>query len=330
MSLIMAAALGGATPQSGVRAIDPEKSTVPYLHGSLPWNNPPVPIRADHVGTGAVTHDTAASFVHPSVLDFASLTPSGAFGGHRYWMANSDYSTPGNEDTMLLASDDGYVWRQPAGARPGVMWTNRDQPPVTTDVNTDPELVWDTARGELACLWRQDSTPGRLWISRSTDGITWTPPALVFETDRMTFVSPCIVPDGSGGWIMVSWGTSPRRRTAPSLTGPWSTPAALTVTGGVTPWHGGVWRDPSTGMFYGVGGTGQTFEAYTSPDGLAWTGHGTALTQRLGAWDGDKLYRPTIQPHPDGEHFRVWYSIHGFPGDKNRTGYTVLPRSLWT
>ena len=332
MTLLANLARSGAakpTPQ-GLAVVDPEGPGVPYLHGSLPWTNPPVPILADHITTadGSVAHSTGGSYVHPSVLDFHGLTLSGLFGGHRFWMVNSEYSSAGKEDNMILCSPDGYQWNQPAGAKPGVVWTWDDQPPVQEIVNSDPELIYDAARRILVMLWRQNTTPGRLWHSESTDGVTWSPPHLVWETDLETFTSPCVVPDGQGGWIMVTWGRMPRRRTASSLKGPWSEPTTMS---GISGWHGGAWRDPASGRLYGVsGGYSDKLEAYTSDDeGHIWKKRQVLLSTRTDMWDSLGTYRPTIQPHPDGKHMRLWYATYGFPGDKNRTGYTVIPRALW-
>lgn len=312
--------------------VDPEPASVPYLHGAGNSYNPPVPILADHVTTpdGSVAHSTAGSYVHPSVLDFHSLTPSGKFGGHRYWMANSEYSKAGNEDTMILCSNDGYEWWQPAGAKPGPLWRISDHPeqaPSGSGINTDNELAYDAATGTLYVYWRQDITEGWCWMSKTTDGITWTLPRRILTADRMTTISMSIVPDGSGGWWLFNWGNNIGRRTAPSLEGPWSD---RTPVQGLPGWHGGVYRDPKTGVLYGVGSTRPNLSAARSEDnGLTWKTTGLLLAPRPDGWDARGAYRPTIQPHPNGTHFRVWYSTHGFPGTDNRTGYTVIPRTRW-
>lgn len=312
--------------------VDPEPASVPYLHGAGNSYNPPVPILADHVTTpdGSVAHSTAGSYVHPSVLDFHSLTPSGKFAGHRYWMANSEYSKAGNEDTMILCSNDGYEWRQPTGAKPGPLWRISDHPeqaPSGSGINTDNELAYDAATSTLYVYWRQDITEGWCWMSKTTDGITWTLPRRILTADRMTTISMSIVPDGSGGWWLFNWGANIGRRTAPSLEGPWSD---RTPVQGLPGWHGGVYRDPQTGVLYGVGSTRPNLSAARSEDnGLTWKTTGLLLAPKADGWDALGAYRPTIQPHPNGTHFRVWYSTHGYPGTDNRTGYTVIPRAMW-
>lgn len=314
--------------------VDPEPASVPYLHGAGNTYNPALPILADHVTTadGSVAHSMAGSYVHPSVLDFHSLTPSGTFGGHRYWMANSEYSAAGKEDTMILCSDDAYEWRQPTGAKPGPIWRTSDLPEQTwsgSGVNTDNELVYDPSDQALYVLWRQDINEGRNWWSKSLDGVTWTAPKLLFAVPGgSTTVSMCVVPDGSGGFIMMCWGSNPTRRTAPSPAGPWTDGVPITGTGS---WHGGMWRDPATGTIYGVGSDRPNLYAKRSDDGgFTWKTKSLLIAPKTDGWDARGVYRPTIQPHPNGTHFRVWYSTHGYPGPDNRTGYTVIPRSLWS
>ena len=312
--------------------VDPEPASVPYLHGAGNTYNPALPILADHVTTadGSVAHSTAGSYVHPSVLDFHALTPSGKFAGHRYWMANSEYSKAGNEDTMILRSDDGYEWRQPTGAKPGPLWRISDHPeqaPSGSGINTDNELAYDAATSTLYVYWRQDITEGWCWMSKTTDGITWTLPRRILTADRMTTVSMSIVPDGSGGWWMFCWGNRPSRRSASSLEGPWGEPVTVA---GLTGWHGGVWRNPASGVLYAVSQENWTLTAKRSTDnGLTWKAMGLILAPKTDGWDALGAYRPTIQPHPNGTHFRVWYSTYGLPGADNRTGYTVIPRAMW-
>lgn len=235
---------------------------------------------------------------------------------------------------MILASHDGYTWRQPEGAAPGPVWRVGDQPPDHRGFNTDPELVYDASRDELVHIWQQhlSSDHGRIWHSKTSDGINWTPPLHLFDPRDGSGTSSSIVPNGEGGWWIFAWGNLGFRRVVSALDDPWPDPVRVT---GMTGWHGGVWRDPSTGRLYGISG-GSTndpigmFTAYTSDDdGNTWVRRRRVMSSLAGNWDDDNYYRPTIQPHPDGKHFRLWYSIHGFPGTQNRTGYTIVPRNLW-
>ena len=327
--------LTATRPDTAATVIDPEKATVPYLLGAAPFNAPS-PIKADHYAAdGSIVHDTAGEYIHPSVLDFKALTASGLFAGHRYWMANSEYSTVGGENTMILCSDDAYTWRQPAGAKPGVIFRVEDQgTPPRGAINTDNELVWDSGSGRLCVIWREDSSRKLYWYSDSADGVSWTAPVVISEgAGKGDPVSPTVVPDGAGGWIMHNWSAGAVRRTAPALTGPWTDP---TPTQGANPWHAGAWRDPSTGVIYVIGGNSKaqdstSFVAFRSEDqGVTFRQTGTVLRARSGSWDDTgKLYRPTLQPHPDGKHFRFWYSVHTNNEMPHRTGYTLAPRTLW-
>lgn len=316
---------GGVNNSAPTQVIDPEKATVDYLVGSPAWRlNPPVPIMSDNISTnGTVMHDDKGSYTHPSVIDFHGLTEEGLFAGHRYWMANSEYSTYGGENNMILCSDDAFTWRQPVGATPGPL-----QPLGAMANYTDPELAYDAAAGELVLLWRQDQTPGNLLHRKTSDGISWSGTVVAYSGNRMAFISPAVVPDGAGGWVLFAFGNAGYRMTASSLSGPWTTPASVPTLAG---WHGDVWRDPDTGVLYAiVAGNGDTIGCLRSNDGgLTWvTTTQKAIIRHL-AWETRAMYRPTLQPHPDDQHFRVWYSVNGLPGPDNRTGYTMLPRSLW-
>ena len=321
MGGLLCGLLGGGG--GGTQVVDAEKATVPYLVGVDPYRpNPPVPIVTDNISTdGTVSHDDKGSYTHPSVIDFHGLTPDGLFAGYRYWMANSEYSDYGVENTMVLCSDDGFDWRQPPGATPGPI-----HPVAQNGYYTDPELAYDATAGALVVMWRQDTTPCILWHTSTTDGINWTAKVEAFSGDRTAVVSFALVPDGGGGWLMFAFGNAGYRSSAPALTGPWATPTRIaTLTG----WHGGVWRDPATGKFYALASdNGESISALVSTDGTTWTNKGKVILRQLG-WEVRAMYRPTLQPHPDGERFRVWYSVNGMPGPDNRTGYTAVLRSLW-
>ena len=67
-----------------------------------------------------------------------------------------------------------------------------------------------------------------------------------------------------------------------------------------------MWRDPKTGVLYGVGSTRPNLSAARSEDnGLTWKTTKLILAPQANGWDARGVYRPTIQPHPNGTHFRV-------------------------
>ena len=310
------------------KVVDPEAATVPYpMRGKGPFNAPqPCNIIVDS--------GTPESCTHPSVWDFG---PGKAWNGYRYWMAITDYGGSHNgENPNVLASHDGFNWEWPAGLT-NPIWrvTSQNAAAGTTPLvsepaqqwNSDTEVWYDDKARKLVVFWREmftDSTgPERLWSSSSADGVTWEKPVIRYETGAspstgMSMLSPSICKVSDTDWRMFTWGLGFSMRTAPSLYGPWSAPVATSGHGGL--WHAGAWYE--NGTFYALGG--DPCRAVTSTDGITWKQRSIVLDGYPGSWDA-MLYRPMLRPHPDGKHFRVWYSSQGIW----RAGYTVVPRSLW-
>ena len=324
---------GGTTPPPvAVTAIDPEHPDLPYTISGLGPYNAPTP--CDIV----VDSGTPESNVHPAVVDMGP----GGWNGYRYWMAVTDYGGAHHgENPNILASHDGYHWVWPNGLV-NPIWTvqTANDAAGTTPLNavdyptqlwnSDTELQYDAALGKLVCFWREmyqtSSGPERQWSSASSDGVHWDTPVIRLSTGTPTtqvqnMTSPCLVKVADNDWRMFCWGSSYNIRKATSMYGPWSAPESPT-SAAQRWWHAGVWYDRSKGIYYGLGGDPTTIA--TSRDGYSWTLRGTLLTGTSGNWDA-MMYRPYIVPHPDGVHFRVWYSTQG----TWRTGYTIIPRSAW-
>lgn len=327
MSLLALLKGTGTPPGASTLVVDPEAASVPYqIPGRGPYN---APVPCDLL----VDSNTPDSCVHPSVWDFG---PGQQWNGYRYWMAVTDYGGQHKgEDPNIVASHDGWEWVWP-GTNPIWEVPSQNAAAGTTPVVSDPALQWnsdtelwfDETVGKLVCHWREmnSGTMGqeRLWSSSSADGVTWETPVIRYETNAasnvlFSMLSPAICKVSANDWRMFCSNT-PTMRTAASLYGPWSAPVACTGTG--SPWHWGAWYDPATAKFYALGG--DPARALTSTNGIAWTQQSIVLDGYTGAWD-ELMYRPCIRPHPDGKHFRVWYSTQG----NWRVGYTVVPRTLW-
>lgn len=184
---------------------------------------------------------------HPSVLDFGA---GGSFGGYRYWMAHTPYpaGNDAHEDPNIAASNDGSTWTVPSGL------TNPldNQPGSPGAYNSDVELVVHPDGG-LLLMWRtyNPATTGgeeQFWIRQSTNGTTWTPKVMVYQSAASVrrVMSPTLIWE-SGGWTMygVDILTSPNRvlkfrHTGSTMTvAGWSAPVVCPVTlpAGRDPWH---------------------------------------------------------------------------------------------
>lgn len=186
------------------------------------------------------TYDGSGAAVHPSVLYF----PQG-WNGHRYWMAMTPYPTSNNklENPSILVSNDGNTWAVPAGV------TNPLVPaPAGTDYNSDTHLAMGPD-GLMYLLFRQFiGSQDELCIMSTADGTTWTAPVVVMSNAMAVrrLVSPAFWWDGGNNeWVMLAVdivGTARVvRSTAAQITGPWATPADVSLTAGLPagrlPWH---------------------------------------------------------------------------------------------
>ena len=326
MTLLGAIATTGATPQQSAPPVDPEAASVPYLMPGRPPFNAPVkmPMR--------VVSNSPDLCTHPSVWDFG---PGRKWNGYRYWMAVTDYGGQHlGENPNIQASNDAFNFAPPPGIT-NPIWTVATQnaaagtTPLVADPvrqwNSDTELQYDESTDRLVCFWREmaegSTGPERLWSSSSKDGVTWDTPVIRLDTKAgantsMSMISPGIVKVGETDWRMFCPSFAATVRTSTSMYGPWSAPKPIKLP--KPAWHWAVvYHD---GIFYAAGG--DPLMGYTSRDGVTWS---ASLLLDKGSWD-KAFYRPCLRAHPDGEHFRVWYSVQS---DNWWLGYTVIPRSAW-
>lgn len=318
---------------------DPPADTTPYAFpASWPYNAPTVAVTPTADGSGQV--------VHPSVIDFQTQHGMTNWNGYRYWMGITGFK--GESDTYenphILASHDGYTWAPPPGLTNPI-----DPKPAGLLFNSDTDIVYDRASARLWCYWRETQNsapyPERIHVAWSTNGHTWTQVENVisFTSDpgpNTVAMSPAVQMYGPDDWRMVTISTNPAAssaiRTAPSATGPWSSPTPVTFTylgtkyG--TPWHftqvyvGGT----SYGLIYV--NSPSTLVTCTSTDGQAWAvSQERPVVVRPGEFDA-KLYRSALTPHEDGMSFRLWYPVNNVAiGTENvwNLAYTIVPKSLW-
>lgn len=339
MVLLAAAAMTGTTPpppDGDPRAADPD-AVLPYaMPTAAPYTVP------DWCSTP--TADGSGSTVHPGVID---MGPSG-WRGWRYWMAVTGYHQTNDrlENPHILVSQNGFWWTPPAGVRVPVY----DAPP-TPRFNSDTDLEYDPHSDRLVLIYREQQADltQQTFIATSSDGTTWPAVSTALDWDRPNgngqIVSPSIVRRGDGDWWLFGIGrdslklyvwraSDPLGRwhngsgTGHYLDLGWIRPA------GLKPWHLDViWDD---GKFRALVDCGPLYlgEADglaagtwdTSQPTFAWNPN-PVMELPASGWDSTELYRATLTPHEDGQHYRVWYSADG--PQSWRTGYTMLPRSLW-
>lgn len=267
-----------------------------------------------------------SELVHPDIY----FNPSG-WNGHRFWMAVTPYATSNTvyENPSIYCSDDGQHWITP----PGVTNPLVPYPGVGVGYNSDPDLV-NGLDGKLYLFFR--FTTGSIdteKVMSSADGSNWSEPVTVFGTGDTSErqLSPSYLFDG-GVWTMYYVRLSDcsiQRRRAPSMTGPWSPPTAVSIVdppAGKSYWHLDVASILGKTVLLidavktGTASGGQLFLAW-SGDGVDFTRAPNPVLAGTQAWDAS-VYRSTFMPMYLGSGLKlgIWYSALGSVGW--RVGYT--------
>lgn len=282
-----------------------------------------VPPTAAHVPLQVPTYDTLPSVGHPSVVH----VPAG-WNGYTYWMAFTPYPTSPRENPSIVASNDGVVWVEPEGITNPVH-TNAEAVSAGYDYWADVELVL-TASDDLALYFKGIDTgvTNDFYLSTSSDGITWSEPAMVIEGAGPTFTIVC------EGTDYTMWEVDNGLKIRTSTDGEtWSAAASCTIPTLPAPytlWHVSVCLTDGTYHCLVSGsvetGTGpyRLFH-WTSTNGTTWTGDTTpSVPLSGGRFDTRGHYRSCILPAVSGaaDRFDVWLSCM----DETRTNHD---NSIW-
>lgn len=333
--MLLAAGAADAAPTDPVPVTDPldaDPGTRPYAFPtSAPYNVSTYMVTPTPDGTGSV--------VHPDVIDFLTITPSGKWHGWRFWMTITPYydDDGDKENPTVLVSADGYTWQTPTGAPPAYLFL-----PANGGVNSDPDIVYNPDDDTLLLTWREfrPTDPATEWIYAATspDGVTWSARTLLWQvttpgtTTSQRSISQALVRVGPEDWR--AWSSTHLEepgqpetsgtidlRTATAPLGPWSSRTVCALTGAGTENFSHLDVIGHQGRFLGIFMIGFVDYPAVSTDGLNWT----VYRDRPIATD----YRATIQPHADGQRMRVWYSQNGSPPKSWRAYYTMVPMSMW-
>jgi hypothetical protein len=129
-----------------------------------------------------------AEIVHPSVVAFNK-----PWNGYKYWMCTTPYpgSSEGQENpTIIATNDDNLVdWEEPAGISNPVHLR-----PAGVVPQGDPCMIYDPVQNTLVMVYINTLSSGsvrRTYLSKSTDGITWSTPLQIFSGPNVS--SPNLV-----------------------------------------------------------------------------------------------------------------------------------------
>lgn len=252
------------------------------------------------------TYDESGEAVHPDVVDFgAGVT----WNGYRYWMAMTPY--PGSdgsyENPSIIASNNGDTWVVPDGIINPIVAA-----PGDGYANSDTDMHYNSAEDRLYCIFRKYKVGSEiLYYTSSADGVTWSAPVeMLTSSATAELTSPAIVLAGGEYQMWVSNQTQLIYRTAPALTGPWSSPTVCTlhVSYGTPPvvYHHDVIKHGD--VYYGIFSTASHEYFATSRDGIEWQiDRNITLAGQIGEWY-QYVYRGTIAYN--GTAFDHWYSVN--------------------
>jgi len=307
----------GVDPATAAAINDDDSDTVTALRQRVAMLQPKVPsIPAAAVSVQSPT-DITASGVHPDVVDAG---PS-KWNGWRYWMIYTPYwrSTARYENPVILVSDDGQNWVEPAGI------VNPIDPKPAAALNSDPDMV--LVGGTMYAYYRQHdpiSKTEQIMLRTSTDGITWSAEQTVLDTtgtsptDRMNLISPAVVHTGAQFVMYYSkFSVINRRTSADGVT--WSAEASVTgVANAVAHIDATRGSDGRTHLFMQMSGNHATTESGSgsqviriakSTDGIAFSVGATPLlvsehmAQRM-------VYRTCglVEARNGKDYYRLWAS----------------------
>ena len=319
-TLVLAAALSSAALGLGCsadRAFVPSDGEVSLEDLSLLGK--PIPIEFE-------TYENSHQVVHPSAVAFAR-----PWHGQRLWLALTPYPNSDShvENPSLYGSTTGDSWSVPAGLVNPVAQTSRGY-------LSDPELAYDPGTDELRLYYREVVEVHRrhdrpkhkadiVYVTRSADGVHWTPATAITNDVGHFVVSPTVARRPDGDWNMwaVDAGSagcaskSTRIILRHSVDGIfWSLPTSVAfVQPGYLPWHLDVQYVPELGAYWalvaayraGSACTASSLFLATSADGEHWTTYASPVLARGTIPEfSTNVYRSTFAFEPNGNDLTIW------------------------
>lgn len=228
----------------------------------------------------------------------------------------------------------------------GIDWTlapgapNPVVPEPASGHLSDPDIVWNPESGEMFLYYRQAADRNLIWLTRSADGLRWSPPVLAVSAPNHEILSPSVVRRGEGDWWM--WSVNGDREGCSAATAwlevrrssngiNWGSPIRISLAhDGLYPWHVEVQWIPSRGEFWALYNAKQPRSCTTpalflatSQDGLAFTPVRRPVVAK-GAHPAlqDIVYRSTFAYDPLEDDLRLWVSGARF--ERSRWTWSTL------
>lgn len=239
----------------------------------------------------------AAGGTHPSVRYF----PEG-WNGYTFWMAYTPYPGVQNENPVILASNDGFNFVQPAGI------TNPIEPSPVEGTNSDVELLL-TPDGKLRCYWRTYNVPGQpvtLYFKDSSNGVTWTNKTALTVEGGGQMVSPSLSVNRAGDYTLwlsayAAGDKMERLTSADGITFTGRETCTTNLDGAGNHWHASVWNEAGKHYCLSSFRDQSNVTPYAGASDLHF---GTSLDGGL-TWEFERV--PTVQRGQEGVNQRRVY-----------------------
>jgi hypothetical protein len=263
------------------------------------------------------TYDGSGQVVHP---DYARSSAAGFAYGHHLAITPYPFGNAAYENPSLYASlGQRDSWLVEAGV------TNPVASPESGHLS-DPDLVFDPESNELWLYYRQATSDNVVWLIRSPDGRSWSPPVEVARRPNHQIVSPAVVRRGPSEWYMWAVNSGPSgcgasttvvelRRSADGIH--WSEPEPLEFPlPELWPWHIDVQWIEARGEFWAIfnaktrsGCTTPAVFIARSADGVHWTvvTKPVIAKERIPEFE-HVVYRSTFDYESAGDMITFWYS----------------------
>src|SRR5690242_12461875 len=223
------------------------------------------------------TYEGSGQTVHP---DFVATGPEWTHSANYLFITPYPNGNATFENPSIYDSSDLLKWSSPLGV------TNPIASP-SDGYYSDPDGVFVPERNELWLYFRKVSTENMIFLTRSTDGVRWSTPAIVAHAPNHEIISPTVVRRSPTDWLMWSVNgnlgctglnaTVELRRSSDGSS--WSAPTTVALSQpGLYPWHIDVEWIASRNEFWALyntktPGSCTTSAVYlaTSADGVHWT-----------------------------------------------------------
>ncbi|HZW10895.1 MAG TPA: Ig-like domain-containing protein [Phycisphaerales bacterium] len=280
------------------------------------------------------TYEGSKQVVHP---DYARVPDGVTQAGHHLAITPYPFGDAAHENPSHFIGERLDRFALPPGApNPVIRPTNGHL--------SDPDMLYVEGTGELWLYYRQVTADNIILLTRTADGIRWSPPVEVARAPNHQVVSQTIVRRGDGDWWM--WAVNAGslgcgapytaievRRSSDGIH--WSEPEGVGLEQqGLYPWHLEVQWIPSRNEFWALynvkrGGDCATPALYlaTSPDGHTWTVQpAPVLTRGRIPELYDIVYRSSFAYDAATDAVIFWYSGARHNGTKYIWGAAVERR----